>query len=538
MFTLLNKRLIKNFLTEKKNIFFLIIIFYFIFLFIGTLVFDDYGLAYDEDIQRAIGLSNYEYISNIFQEGKNEIIHPFYGVGFELPAIFLEKILNIKNIKDIYLFRHFFIFFTTFVGHITFFILLQKRFNSIYFSLFGSLVLIITPRFFAESFYNSKDIVFMHSFIICTFFGLKFLEKPNLLSSFLFALFTAWAINIRMVALLVPLIILYFVIIKYLRKEYHFPIFYNIFFYFIFLSIFTIFFWPYLWANPVKNLINVFFLFENHATFATNFYLGKYINAKVVDWYYLPLWILVTTPFYVLFFFILGFVKNVRRTTNRLLSINEKNNFNDLWRGKKELFNLIFVSFVFISIFLAIILKLPLYNGWRHFYFIYPFILIIALTEIKFAFIFYKKFKLILILFLFFGIIFQIKWMTISHPYQNVYFNFIAGSKPHLNYEVDYWGLSNKYVLNKILSSDKKKEIISISNISDTSLIFNLNLLNTSNKKRIIYKDISQNADYLIDNNYFFNQKNRGRRKILKDYYFFDQLYVGKTLVTTIYKKK
>ena len=167
MFTSLNNEFYK-----KKNFF--IFIFFFILFLLGITIFDDYGIAFDEDIQRSIGLSNFDYIAKIFQNEIIDINYPHYGVAFELPLVLLEKLFEINSIENVYLFRHFLIFLTTVIGHIVFFLLLKKQFNSIYFSLFGSFILIISPRFFAESFYNSKDIIFMHSFIICAFFGIKF----------------------------------------------------------------------------------------------------------------------------------------------------------------------------------------------------------------------------------------------------------------------------------------------------------------------------------------------------------------------------
>ena len=142
----------------------------------------------DEDIQRLIGLSNFDYITNKLVNVSSEIIFPYYGVGYELPLILFEKLFKVNNIEDIFLFRHKIIFLTTIIGNIFYFFLLKKIFKSSYYALLGSLLLIISPRLFAESFYNSKDIIFMHSFIISVFFGLKFSDRYHkihpLLSSF------------------------------------------------------------------------------------------------------------------------------------------------------------------------------------------------------------------------------------------------------------------------------------------------------------------------------------------------------------------
>ena len=171
MYTLLSKKFKINFYKNKIFTKIFIIFFYIFYLYLGLNIYRDYGIAYDEDIQRSIGLSNFDYIANKLVNVSSEIIFPYYGVGYELPLILFEKLFKFNNIEDIFLFRHKIIFLTTIIGNIFYFFLLKKIFKSSYYALLGSLLLIISPRLFAESFYNSKDIIFMHSFIISVFFG-------------------------------------------------------------------------------------------------------------------------------------------------------------------------------------------------------------------------------------------------------------------------------------------------------------------------------------------------------------------------------
>ena len=41
-------------------------------------------------------------------------------------------------------------------------------------------------------------------------------------------------------------------------------------------------------------------------------------------------------------------------------------------------------------------------------------------------------------------------WMYSNHPFQNVYFNILAGKKFNERFEMDYWGISNKNALEYI----------------------------------------------------------------------------------------
>ena len=166
---------------SKKNLL-IVLIFFVLYFFLGLLCFKHYGFAFDEDIQRQIGESNLKYIINYFgisTISSPEILYPHYGVSFEALALIIEKIFRVQDIHNQYLLRHFLIFLFSFIGVYFFFLLLFKRYRSIILSLIGCLLLILSPRFFAESFYNSKDIVFMYAFIISFYFSLLFLEKPK-----------------------------------------------------------------------------------------------------------------------------------------------------------------------------------------------------------------------------------------------------------------------------------------------------------------------------------------------------------------------
>ena len=52
--------------------------------------------------------------------------------------------------------------------------------------------------------------------------------------------------------------------------------------------------------------------------------------------------------------------------------------------------------------------------------------------------------------------------MFIYHPFQNIYFNNYFNKISHLNFEIDYWGLSGKKFLKDTLNLEKNKSIINI----------------------------------------------------------------------------
>jgi hypothetical protein len=60
-------------------------------------------------------------------------------------------------------------------------------------------------------------------------------------------------------------------------------------------------------------------------------------------------------------------------------------------------------------------------------------------------------------------------WMINNHPMQNIYFNFLAGKNRHERFDLDYWGLGNRILLEKILAGDSSP-VIYLQPISSTPI--------------------------------------------------------------------
>ena len=67
-------------------------------------------------------------------------------------------------------------------------------------AILGSTFLFLSPRIFAQSFYNNKDIVFMSLFVISLYTAINFLEKPNVKNAIIFSIISSLAIDIRILA--------------------------------------------------------------------------------------------------------------------------------------------------------------------------------------------------------------------------------------------------------------------------------------------------------------------------------------------------
>ena len=122
-----------------------------------------------------------------------------------------------------------------------------------------------------------------------------------------------------------------------------------------------ILFWPMLWENPIQNMIKVILNLANHPLNLNVFFLGKTISVTDVPWYYLFTWIFISTPILNISLFFLGILTFL----TILFGINKKMKLKDL--------DINFILLIFVPILVPIILGSTLYNGWRHVYFIYPY---------------------------------------------------------------------------------------------------------------------------------------------------------------------
>ena len=172
-----------------------IIFFYFSLIFFTCWpLIDDYGFTLDDYIYYTNGENTYLYIKSIFQFFFNNEINPsefrtnlnVLPTIYELFLVLICKVFNISDFSNIYLTAHKINFLLFFSSLIVFFIFCKKIFNNLLISILGVTFIILSPRIFAESFFNSRDIFFMCLFIFyltqCTIFSIQEVLKIHFFS--------------------------------------------------------------------------------------------------------------------------------------------------------------------------------------------------------------------------------------------------------------------------------------------------------------------------------------------------------------------
>lgn len=297
------------------------------------------------------------------------------------------------------------------------------------------LFLLLAPRFLGHSMNNPKDIPFAAAYMLSLFFTLRWLsEWPKVRLSTLcgLSLGFAAAIGTRIGGIILIFYFALFSLVVYfqkrklseggsLRR-------------FIFLSSLTVIagyamgliFWPYAHANPILNPLTALKTFSNFAGAESQiFFAGRLIENSHLPWFYLPLWMGMTIPLAVLMG--LGLL---------LLSLKKMAKAKIAWA---------LLLFAFLFPFLTAMIKRPImYNGWRHFLFLYPLIAVFAAAGWEFLIekLRSSKMRKAALAGLALSLYFPLSWMIRNHPNEYVYFNALAGGveKADMSYETDYWG--------------------------------------------------------------------------------------------------
>lgn len=192
------------------------------------------------------------------------------------------------------------------------------------------------------------------------------------------------------------------------------------------ISIITIYLtWPYLWANPIGNLLQVLAHMSNNPQPVGLIFMGQVMSSPNLPWTYLPtlLGITLTEPVWFLFFGGLAIV--VYRVIRKRME----------WRDLLVTLLWFFIPFIYV-----VFSRPPMYDGFRHFMFILPpiFVVIGIFFDEMMHWVKQPVFRwLILAAITLPGVI----GLITLHPYEYAYYNsYVGGSSGAFRqYENDYW---------------------------------------------------------------------------------------------------
>ena len=482
--------------------------FFGVVLLLGLLLYRSYGLSLDENQQRDIGMISLKHVGqkvapvwvandtdfDRYNTPLDQFYDRDYGVAFETPVCLAERLLGIDDGGNKFRFRHLCTFLVCFGGLIALFQLVRRRFDDWRLGLLGASWLLLSPRMFAESFYNDKDAVFMALFLIATNTAVQLLLRPTARHALWHALACAITIDVRVMGILLPMATVGLLLWRAVRGEISWRRWAGISAgYVVVLTGLVVAFWPYLWPAPLTNFLAAY---EHMKTFRWNgvmLYRGEFVASVDLPWHYVSVWIGITTPLLYLGAGLLGIGLVLRQLMQ---------NHWRLWRDEGGMQDVLFLALLLGPLGAVIAFHSVLYDGWRQLYFVYPALLLLGLR----GWVALARWRprwtgwprtvyavTVLSLLITAGQIIR------DHPLQNVYFNLLAGNDVEHRFEMDYWGTGYRKDLEYIVGHDARPRI-KVMETAPEPAKFNALMLPPADRDRLVFVDKADSADYIVTN--------------------------------------
>lgn len=189
--------------------------------------------------------------------------------------------------------------------------------------------------------------------------------------------------------------------------------------------------WPYLDDDYFHGLLNVFKDSKDYYWDGLIMFMGHLIHPSDRLGWYLPVWIGVTTPLFLLAFFIFSFFIPAKA---------KETNFRSLY--------VLMAAALLINLLLYFTLRPTIYNGLRHYLFLLPILAVMsAMGFIEFVRgRFSKNVKTAVLVLVSANVLMVLVQMARLYPYPYLYFNETVGGLhgAYGKFETDYWGESLK----------------------------------------------------------------------------------------------
>ena len=477
-----------------------------LFPLVAVLILDDYGISGDGENQRAIGSAALDYLAGEGERAFERLWFDhdrYYGPGWELLLVLVERVLGLEDSRDIWLSRHFLTHLFFLVSGAFCYLLVYRILGSRMLALVAMILFLLHPRLYAQSFINSKDLPFLAMFMIALYFTHRAFRRDTLGAFLLCGMSVGILVHLRIIGLVLLAAVLAMraldmVLARDGRGRARVLLTGGGFTLAAILTYYAAM--PFLWIDPVGQFAELWNTLSNHPNAAYNLFRGEWLYAlDGPPFDYIPVWIGITTPLVVPLLALIGAVGLVWQGARRP---------RDLPRNTSLRFGLLL-----LFLFVAPLIYIPaagnnVYHDWRQVSFLYAPLVLLAVAGLWGLLSLYGERRMRAGIWVLAGVgvaVMVVSMMRI-HPVQASYFNALVDrTTPNRlmsqylvgGWNQDYWG-----VLKSIVEDHPDQRIF----VNNGYLVQQLVLLPASDRDRV-----STIVDAIYNGEFYSTQPVSGR---------------------------
>lgn len=447
--------IISRFFHRKDLSLWAVLAFFALFLAVGLAWYDDYGISSDEQFQMDKSRLALDYVL-----GRNDQLLSYadrhYGALF--PLVLDTPLAFTSDTRAFYMARHLLNFLFWYLGVVLFYKLLRRYNWGRWIALGGTALLALHPHLFGHGFFNPKDIPYLVVYIAALYTLDVFLRGMNARGALLHGFASGMLVVFRLPGVLVWAGTALMMLLLLLAGRAPLKRLLGLGLVYVLAAFTTLYvFLPALWHDPLGEMAT-FLGMDLFVWAGKELLMGTFYKAEDLPWYHLPAYLAVCTPPLVLGLFAAGHWFTLARAwADRRLQYGE------------TLQRLAPLVLFWLSMAVLLATKPLVYNGWRHIYFLYPLMLLVALDAAA-QLPGWLQSRGLPALWAQAGsggavlaqVLLLLVFILQSHPYEFVYYNLLAGrslANARTRYIMDYWGLSYREAFEKILAADKRPHI-------------------------------------------------------------------------------
>ena len=472
--------------------------------FLSSAGFRDYGLSTDEPLQRNHLLTQARHIfmtAGLLRYAPRAVrqaadlptyAHRYYGVAGQYPLLLLEYFPVKLNPRQplFWEIRHLYSRTIFLLSALAFFFIITRVSRSAWVRFMGMTLYLTHPRIHANSFYNIKDLLFLSFMVFSLLCLVRFVEKPTWQRTLWLGMVSAVAINIRMMGIVIPCFVMLWLLVAMRRQPRRMIQLASTYAAVLAVTLFLV--WPTLWMNPLRLFAEAFSHFSNYSVWNGRIlFAGQLIRANQPTWYYAPVWIGITSPFFHLFIWGVGIV---------IMAVDAGRSV--IHREARRPIAAHFSLVVVLGSYAAILFfHSTLYGDWRHLYYLFPMLCVLAAVALEHIRARSIKAFAALSLIMALSLAQTVLWMVRNHPHQYVYFNPLAGRDWGQKWGRDNWNLSCKHMLRALLEKDRTPRPLLIFQTKKQDGLFRAKWMLTQDEQAgIQFVGSLKEADYAIGN--------------------------------------